>query len=469
MKLNRNFGSFTILLFVAYFGCIANNNTFGQEIEVSGRITQRDTKENDQIFIFEYQPLHKAILIDTCEISKNGDFRFTLSRPGLYKMQLVGGAGNDFYVETEKQLTVTGTQTDFFYGKAAFPGSLDNRQFVESQRIWAKKKAIQAELGSRFDEVYFFDPKYNTKADRIKAELENQLKMLDQQIDSVASILPNSFLSSQLRGWYKHITKDEKIQFDTLFDNDLAFQHEHFFENMMFDDPRLTRFEIFYERLDEYMANYIDNGSTQGLTESVGNIMRRVENSNVKSSIALYLSEQFREIQNPDMSEYILETYYSESCELALANNWADRVAELKSASVGSMAPEITLLDESGFPRSLSSIAEKKAIIIYFWSSRCQYCTEAMPKLVDFHRQFASQGFEVYAVSLDDSRELWKQYLNAVKTDWVNVCQGDENEVLLTYAVRGTPTYIVLDKEMRIQLRSHNLNEALDLVYDSLQ
>ncbi len=64
-------------------------------------------------------------------------------------------------------------------------------------------------------------------------------------------------------------------------------------------------------------------------------------------------------------------------------------------------APDFTLKDLSGKKVSLADY-RGKAVLINFWATWCAPCKIETPWLVDLRNQYASKGFEILGVSLDD-------------------------------------------------------------------
>jgi thiol-disulfide isomerase/thioredoxin len=85
----------------------------------------------------------------------------------------------------------------------------------------------------------------------------------------------------------------------------------------------------------------------------------------------------------------------------------------LAATAVGQTAPELALPAPDGQPVALSSL-RGRYVLIDFWASWCKPCRAQNPHLVQLYQQYKSKGFEVYGVSLDESKERW---LKAVATD----------------------------------------------------
>lgn len=70
-------------------------------------------------------------------------------------------------------------------------------------------------------------------------------------------------------------------------------------------------------------------------------------------------------------------------------------------AKVGAPAPNFTLETLDGKKVSLADY-RGKAVLVNFWATWCEPCNVEMPWLVDLHKKYASQGFEILGVSMDD-------------------------------------------------------------------
>ena len=74
---------------------------------------------------------------------------------------------------------------------------------------------------------------------------------------------------------------------------------------------------------------------------------------------------------------------------------------EYVSPLKGKPAPAFALEDLSGKKVSLDSY-KGKAVLVNFWATWCAPCKIETPWLVELRNQYASQGFEILGVSVDD-------------------------------------------------------------------
>jgi peroxiredoxin len=141
-------------------------------------------------------------------------------------------------------------------------------------------------------------------------------------------------------------------------------------------------------------------------------------------------------------------------------------VSKSLALSEGREAPEINLPDTQGNPLSLKSF-RGKIVLIDFWASWCGPCRKEMPNVVKAYTKFKGKGFEIFGVSLDQSKDKW---LDAIQKDGITWPQVSdlkywECEAARDYNVQGIPFTVLLDKDGKIlakNLRGEELEKAIE-------
>lgn len=133
----------------------------------------------------------------------------------------------------------------------------------------------------------------------------------------------------------------------------------------------------------------------------------------------------------------------------------------------GELLPEISLPGPDGVPVKLSSL-RGQVVLVDFWASWCPPCREENPNLVRIWERYHRQGFEIYQVSLDLSRDEW---LAAIKKDrlegWKHVSdlRYRDSEVVKQFGLTEIPASYLLDRDGRVaavNLRGAELQKKVE-------
>ncbi|TXK47647.1 AhpC/TSA family protein [Pontibacter qinzhouensis] len=123
----------------------------------------------------------------------------------------------------------------------------------------------------------------------------------------------------------------------------------------------------------------------------------------------------------------------------------------LRSTAVGAMAPDFALPTPEGGSLALSTL-RGKYVLIDFWASWCGPCRQENPNVVRMYNAYKDKGFEIFGVSLDQSRDKWLAAIEKDKLTWPHVSdlKGWESSAAQLYKVNSIPQTILIDKEGKI-------------------
>ena len=132
----------------------------------------------------------------------------------------------------------------------------------------------------------------------------------------------------------------------------------------------------------------------------------------------------------------------------------------LNSVSVGNKLPNETASRVDGQLESLVE-HEGKVVLIDVWATWCAPCMVSMPKLEELNNKLADTNFETISISVDAELESVTEYQLDQPMPWTNWHIGPKGEIIKKWAIRGYPTYILLDENGVVLAKTHDLDEQL--------
>jgi len=189
-----------------------------------------------------------------------------------------------------------------------------------------------------------------------------------------------------------------------------------------------------------------------------------VEN-NPNSIVSAYVLSVYSAAWGKEKTKELFEQFSKENKNSEYGKKIVKYIELNKNPKIGEQFVDFEMSDPNGNSKRLSDY-KGKFILLEFWASWCAPCRQENPNLVKTYEKFKQNGFEIFAVSLDDEKDRW---LSAIKKDnlnWEHVSDlyGDDNKAALIYGISSIPNNFLIDKNgiiIACNLRGEKLNEKL--------
>jgi len=91
-----------------------------------------------------------------------------------------------------------------------------------------------------------------------------------------------------------------------------------------------------------------------------------------------------------------------------------------------------------------------KVVLVDFWASWCVPCKASFPVMSELYEKYKGDGFEIVAVSADDSRKRYDKFVERLKPKFP-VLFSDTKEVLDSAQPKAMPTSYLVDRNGEIK------------------
>jgi len=152
--------------------------------------------------------------------------------------------------------------------------------------------------------------------------------------------------------------------------------------------------------------------------------------------------------------------------QMADAKRWygelADRSPQTKAGKRGAGALRRLDLKGKSFEFAGPALEDKhlissrdyqgKVLLVAYWSTWCNTCTQDLPALRALYDQYNSKGFEIVGVNIDVTADPVEPFLRQNKVSWLQIFQpgGIESEPAAAFGVIVPPLMILVDRQGKV-------------------
>ncbi len=196
------------------------------------------------------------------------------------------------------------------------------------------------------------------------------------------------------------------------------------------------------------------------VADSIQKEMTALQKNFVKTNTSSYVTPSILGSLSYEMEageiEEIINSLDTSIAKVAQIVSLKERVAIMKTVAVGQKAPDFTMNDVNGNAVALSSKFGTKLLLVDFWAAWCGPCRQENPNVVKVWKEFNKKGFDVYGVSLDQTKDAWLKAIADDNLTWTHVSdlQYWQNAAAKQYGVNSIPASFLLDETGTIIARN---------------
>ncbi len=409
----------------------------------------------------------KASVVDSVKSLRGGVFSFKIDgdkyHSGLYRLSFGDNKSLDFVFDGDDVNLSTYANDILDSMKVVNPKSNElYYSFVKLNKKYKTKTELLQLVLARYPKD---DEYYKLTKQRLQ-EIQNEYNEfvnVEAQKDS-ASFIARYIRSSQL----------PIIDTEIPAENQLAYLKAHALDNVNFNDSPLIYSDVFTNKSIEYLSYYRNPQFPKELLEkefmkAVDTLLNKAKvNQFVYQQITEYLIDGFKKFGFDKILDYIVENYVIKDnlcLDVETEGMIQKRIEQAKLLKLGAIVPDIVLPDTSGKSIELDKINADKVLIV-FYASWCPHCKELLPKLKKLYNSQNSKRFEVFAISLDSSRNEWINFVKDNCAGWLNVSdlKGWDGHASGDYFIYATPTMFLVDNNKKIIEKPISFEECKSLL-----
>jgi len=432
--------------------------TFSVHAEYSIKGTIESNHDYSWIILYKIEK-GKQVYVEKAAVT-NGKFKFDLTKGasiGIYRAyyQMEGNLYVEFIFNNEN--------LDFTFDPERPHETIEFISSDENQIFQNYLKSIE-EYQKQIDvlQIEFFKATDDDQAIKIQNEYKERLS-------KVKSIQNEYEKISEGKLVYNFIRASAKYNANVPFKDPQEFLDSvksHFFDAIDFNDKVLSNATFINDRLLDYVfyLTQADNQEARNILQkqAIDDILIRLDNNlEVLSHFEDSILFNYLQMENKEMTDYIIENYYSKLPKEYKDGALLFRIKSAMKTAIGVAASDF-VWEENGVSKNLYGMIGHDYYMVVFFSSGCPHCKQEIPEFHEFIKQFKS--IKILAIGLEDVDEDWKVMVKNY-TGFTNILDLKkwDSEKVKDYGITAIPSYFLLDANKKIIAKPNDLEELKEM------
>jgi peroxiredoxin len=248
--------------------------------------------------------------------------------------------------------------------------------------------------------------------------------------------------------------------------------------NINYADARLYKSGLLKEAIENHFW-FIENSSGaldavfKDLNSSIDSIIEQLKEDNEKFNlIAAKMFEVLEERSLFTSAEYLAKKLLEDEDCGCLNPEFEKKMQKYGKMAEGSTAPDIDFGAATYYPEDVTAkkLSEVKSdyTLVAFAAGWCPHCTEELPKIAAYYPALKEKNVEVILVSLDENASDFAKF--AAPFPFISTTDYKKwgGQAATDYQVYATPSYFLLDKDLKIVKRLKSVEHLKAVVDNSI-
>lgn len=179
-----------------------------------------------------------------------------------------------------------------------------------------------------------------------------------------------------------------------------------------------------------------------------------------KSALRIELGDYYMSIGQKQEAAKLYQEVVNMNADSIMVGLALNTLHEMESLSVGQQAPHFEATTVSGERIALSEL-RGNVVLLEFWATWCGPCIPEIPHFKNVWSEFRGDDFQLIGISLDESTETLKEFIEAEDITWPQIQQedGSFDEITQLYSVNGIPRTYLIDRKGTIAAKDFRKEE----------
>jgi thiol-disulfide isomerase/thioredoxin len=408
----------------------------------------------------------KTYPISSTNIDEKGNFKLSYAKSDLGVGYLIGADEKPvFVILSGEDVEIVGTSLSQIESFKILKGQ-ENKWFEQyAQEHPRREQALSAWV--YLEKMYKSDPLFSIQKTSNKAIESEKQRIKNEDLTFLNQLPKNSYVRWFLptRKLVSSVSVVAQYRTEELPATIAAFRA------MDYTDQRLYKSGLFKEAIENHFWLLENSGRSLDsvfieMKVSIDAMMVRLLKDEKKlNEVTDYLFDLLERHSLFQASEYLaLKVLNETSC--TINSTLAKQLESYRAMKKGNIAPDILFAGDkftpgygqNNVPNKLSDIKSKYTVVV-FGASWCQKCTEELPEIAKNYSKWKAQGVEVVFVSLDENKEMFKNFTAIFP--FISFCdyQKWNSTAVKNYYIFGTPTMFLLNEKREILLRPNSVKQ----------